>query len=49
LLVSWLRTKFALKNRQYPHLMKFWGNLFFFFPTPNWARHIDFEKIFLLN
>jgi large subunit ribosomal protein L6e len=23
LLVSWLRTKFALKNRQYPHLMKF--------------------------
>lgn len=23
LLVSWLRTKFALKNRQFPHLMKF--------------------------
>jgi len=23
LLVSWLRTKFALKNRQYPHAMKF--------------------------
>jgi large subunit ribosomal protein L6e len=23
LLVSWLRTKFALTNRQYPHLMKF--------------------------
>jgi len=23
LLVSWLKTKFALKNRQYPHLMKF--------------------------